>query len=249
MKPTGTATGNPQCTRDALRSKADAYFKAMASGETSSLRLHAAVRYTENGRDTQLGTSVWLRRPSVDFVRHVLDETTCSTVSEAVVSALTARLIVAVRLLYLAGQLLEIEAQTVPDDAALTNIDAIIPKGGDAWLEAVPEAMRMSRETLMRFADTCFNAAIGGGDVPAWAPECRRQQNGIPMEQLGSCDVAPGNMRFEQRRYPVVDETNGIVTAAVLYNNHIGFYLFKMAGDRMRNIEVLGGATGASSGW
>lgn len=246
---TTAPSGDPECTREALRTQADAYFDAMASGETARLRLHASLRYTENGKDTPLGAGLWLRRPRKDFTRHVLDENNCSTLTHGVVSALTARVIVGVRLRYLDGQLLEVEAQTVPDDATVTNIDAIIPMGPDRWLEPVAEDARMSRDMLERFAEQYFNAATGGGTVPPSTSECRRRQNGIPMAQQGSCSVAPGSMRFEQRRFAVIDETTGILTAAVLYDNHLGFYLFKMANDTVLNIEVVGGATVASSGW
>ena len=242
-------SGDRECTRDALRSKADAYFDAMASGQMTALQLHASLRYTENGKDTALGAGLWLRRPRKDFARHVLDETNCSTLTQAVVSALTARIIVGVRLRYLDGQLLEVEAQTVPDDATLTNIDAIIPMGADRWIEPVANDARIPRDELLRLGEQYFNAASGGGAVPASAPECRRRQNGIPMAEMGSCSVAPGTMRFEQRRFAVIDEPNGILTAAVLYDNHLGFYLFKMAGGRMLNIEVVGGATVVNSGW
>jgi hypothetical protein len=192
---------------------------------------------------------LWSRRPRKDFARHVLDESNCSTLTQAVVTALTSRIIVGVRLRYLNGQLLEIEAQAVPDDATLTNIAAIIPMGADRWIEPVAEDMRMTRDQLERFGEQYFNAATGGATVPASTPECRRRQNGIPMAEMGSCSVAPGDMRFEQRRFAVIDETNGILTAAVLYDNHVGFYLFKMAGDRVVDIEVVGGATVVNSGW
>jgi hypothetical protein len=238
-----------ECTREALRSKADAYFDAMASGEMSTLRLHASLRYTENGKDTALGAGLWSRRPRKDFVRHALDEMNCSSLTQAVVSALTARIVVGLRLRYLDGQLLEVEAQAVPDDATLTNIDAIIPMGSDPWIVPVADDARMTRDQLERLGEQYFNAATGGGNVPASAPECRRRQNGIPMAEQGSCSIAPGNMRFEQRRFAVVDEANGILTAAVLYDNHLGFYLFKMAADRVLDIEVVGGATVLNSGW
>jgi hypothetical protein len=246
---TPATNSDPDCGRDALRRKADAYFLAMASGATTSLRPHPSLRYTENGRDTALGAGVWQRRPKTDFVRHVLDEARCSTLSHGVLSALTARIVFGVRLRYQDGQLLEVEAQSVPDDATLTDIAAIIPNGADRWVEAVPEATRMSRAALEAFAEQYFNAANGGGDVPPSAPECTRRQNGIPMSDQGSCRVAPGSMRFEQRRFDVVDETNGILTAAVVYDSHVGFYLFKMAGDIVLNIEVVGGATVLNSGW
>jgi hypothetical protein len=76
-----------------------------------------------------------------------------------------------------------------------------------------------------------------------------RRQNGVPMAMMGSCTIAPGTSRFQQRRFAVVDELAGIATATVLYENHVGFYLSKMASDQIQNIEVIGGATVVDSGW
>jgi hypothetical protein len=56
-------------------------------------------------------------------------------------------------------------------------------------------------------------------------------------------------MRFQERRYPVLDVEAGIITASVIYDNHVGLYLIKMAADTVQSIEVVGGASTASSGW
>jgi hypothetical protein len=238
---------DPECTRDALRIKASAYLDAQTAGDTSSLRLHASVRYTENGQEQQLGGGVWLRAAQVDFARHVLDEVRCSSVTHAVLSSLTGAVVLGVRLLYRAGELLEVEANVVPETLARIDVNAIIPVGNDRFVEPVVEARRMSREQLETYAERYFESAVNG-DVPPSTPECRRLQNGLPLGG-GLCTNAPGSMRFEQRRYPVLDEATGIATAAVLYDGHLGFYLIKMAGDELQDIVVIGGASTQSSGW
>lgn len=228
--------------------KADAYLRAMSMGDPSSLRLHRSVRYTDNGQEQELGTGLWLRSPNVEFARHIMDELRCSSVTHAVLSSLTGDVVFGVRLLYREGQLLEVEAQSVPDTLARINVNMIIPVGDDRFVEPVAEDRRMSREQLEAFAERYFESAASGGDVPPSDPACRRLQNGLPLGD-GLCTTRPGTMRFAQRRYPVADELLGIITAVVLYDGHVGMYLIKMAGDSVQTIEIVGGASTQSSGW
>lgn len=237
------------CSRETLTQRARAYFDALAAGDASSLTLHPSARYTENGREQQLGLGLWLSRPSVEFARTAIDEQRCSTLTEAVLSSLADRPIVAVRLLYLAEQLLEIEAQVVSLSANASDPDAVIPPGFDSWTDPVPEGSRLSRGQLVELAEQYFDAAAGATPVPASAPGCKRRQNGVPMQDNGSCAVAPGSERFKERRYSVVDVTAGIVTSSTVYNNYIGFYLIKVADGRLQNIEVVGGARSSTTGW
>jgi hypothetical protein len=237
-----------ECTRDALRTNANAYLEAMMAGDPSPLRLHASVRYTENGQNQQLGAGVWRRGVEVDFSRHVLDETRCSSITQAVLSSLTGSVVFGVRLLYRDGELLEVEAHVVPETLARIDVDMIVPIGNDRFVEPVVEERRMSREQLEAYAERYFDAAVSGGEVPPSTPDCRRRQNGVPLGN-GMCNVPPGTMRFEQRRYPVLDVEAGVITASVIYDGHLGLYLIKMAGDTVQSIEIVGGATSASSGW
>jgi hypothetical protein len=172
----------------------------------------------------------------------------CSSISQAVLSSLTGAVVFGVRLLYRDGELLEVEAHVVPDTLARIDVNMIIPIGNDRLVEPVVEERRMPREQLEAFAERYFDAAVNGGEVPPSAPDCRRRQNGVPLGD-GMCNRPPGTMRFEQRRYPVLDVEAGIITASVIYDNHLGLYLIKMAADTVQSIEVVGGATTASSGW
>lgn len=248
--PNGPSTGSTApCDRALLRQKADTYLAAMASGEARSLNLHPAVRYTENGRDEMLGGGVWARRANIDFARHVLDEQSCTTVTQAVLSARSARIVFGVRLLYQDGQLLEAEAQVVPDNlTSLIDIESLIPDGNDPWAEPVPEAMRSTRAELLALARLYFDAATSGSDVPRSAPSCMRRQNGAPLGN-GQCNVPPGSMRFQQQRLPAIDETLGVVTAIVLYDDHIGQYMLRVIDGVTQSIEITGGATSSTTGW
>lgn len=237
-----------ECTRARLREKAETFLQSITSGDTTSLRVHAGFRYTENGRDEQLGGGAWQRRGESLFARHVLDDTRCSTLTQAVMSGISGRFAFGVRLRYREGLLLEAEAQVVPELLAATNLDALIPTGDDPWVAEVPEAMRASREELIALAQRYFDSVTDASSLPASAPGCRRLQNGAPLGD-GTCTEPPGTARFQQQRFDLADVPSGIVTATVLYDDHVGFYLIKVADNLMQNIEVVGGATTQATGW
>jgi hypothetical protein len=232
-----------------LRQRADAYLTAMAEGDVASLNKHPSLRYTENGQAQQLGLGVWLGRPKAQFARHVLDEERCGVATLAVLRGNSGRVILGVRLRYLDSQLLEVEAQVVVQNFQFFNPDAIIPVGADPWVQPVPAAMQMSREALNQLLANYFDSASVPALLPPHDPGCRRRQDGVLMAQQGSCGVAPGTHPFEERRYPLVDVTNGIATAIVIYDRYVGMYLFKVSGGVIQNIDIVGGAMSASSGW
>lgn len=237
------------CSREELRMRADAYLQAMAMGNPRLLNSHPDVRYTENGETQALGLGLWLSRPTPEFSRHVLDETRCSSVTEAVLSALSGRTVFGVRLRYMQGQLLEVEAQVVPRNTSYYDPDALIPAVTDPWVEAIPSASRTPQEALMQLAERYFDAAQDESLLPPHAPGCKRRQNGTLLEPAGNCGARPGTERFEQRRYPVIDEVAGIVTAIVMYERFVGMYLFKVRAGVIQNIEVVGGASTSDPGW
>jgi len=237
------------CDREVLRQSADAYLAAMATGDVASLSKHPSLLYTENGQKQQLGLGVWIGRPRAQFVRLVLDEGRCSAAIVAVLRGNSGRTIFGVRLRYLAGQLFEVEAQVVPQNPQFFNPDGIIPTGADPWVEPVPAGMRMSRDGLNKLLADYFDSSTEASLLPPSAPSCRRRQNGVLMPQQGSCRVPPGSHPFEEKRYPLVDETNGIATAIVIYDRYLGMYLFKVSGNEIQMIDIVGGAQSQNSGW
>lgn len=236
------------CDRDTLRALADSYFQALGTGDTSALTLHPNARYTENGRPVVLGLGLWLERPETQFVRHVLDESQCSTLSEGVVGPVLSRFVVGVRLRHEAGQLMDIEAQIVTPNINYYNPDGVVVTGIDSWIQPVPASERMDRDALVRLAEQYFDSTQDRSLIPAHDPACKRRQNGTLTDFNGSC-ASPGTAPYEQRRFPATDELAGIVTGVVRYENFIGMYLFKAQGNVVQNIEVIGGAAAATTGW
>ena len=179
----------------------------------------------------------------------MLDESRCSSVTEAVLNSLQGRIVFGVRLRYAQAQLLEIEAQVVVRNLAYYEPDGVIADGSDPWVESIPDTSRKPQDVLMQLADRYFDAAADESLLPPHSPACKRRQNGALMTDDGNCGVRPGLERFEQRRYPVIDEEAGVVTAIVMYQSFIGMYLFKIDNGTVQNIEVVGGASTSSPGW
>jgi hypothetical protein len=153
------------------------------------------------------------------------------------------------RLRYVDDQLLEVEAQIARVGALYYDPDQIIPSGPDTWLEPLSIGPRSSTQELTRVAMNYFDSAVDASLLPAHAPSCERRQNGMLMPNQGNCGMPPGTQRFEQQRYPLADETTGVVAAIVKYGDLIGMYLIKIQAGTIQDIEVVGGATSATTGW
>ena len=253
-QPQGPATRpntavSKSCSRDTLQKRAAAYLQALSTGDLKPLNLHPQVRYTENGQTQMLGLGLWLSRPKSEFSRHVLDELRCSASTVAVLNDGLSRTILGVRLRYVEEQLLEVEAQVVYRNLNYYDPDAVIPMGADPWIVPVPDNARMTREALVTLAERYFDSTSDPSMLPAHAPGCKRTQNGALLGREGSCAVPAGNDRFEQRRFPVIDEVTGVVVAIVYYRNFVGMCLFKAQDDTLQNMEVIGGATAQGTGW
>jgi hypothetical protein len=246
-----TAATNPAdpCSRDELERRARAYFDAMASGDIAALELHPALRYTENGQEQQLGLGLWLNRPTVAFSRHVLDAQRCSSMTEAVLDQNLGQVIFGVRLRYVDGQLIDVEAQVVPQNPTYYNPEGIAPDGPDPWSMPVPPAMRMSEMALIQLASDYFDSIADPMRLPRSAADCVVRQNGVEVGKAGSCSVAPEGDRFEQVRFPVVDETLGVVSAIVQHRGTVGMLLFRAENGLLYNVEVIGGAYSQTTGW
>jgi hypothetical protein len=249
---TGVTTSAPEaaCNREFLQQRAQMYFDAMAAGSRDMLPLHRSLRYTENGAEEVLGLGVWLRQPKALFARHVLDESRCSSLSEAVLLTGSAqKLVFGVRLRYVNDVLLEVEAHVVTPNPNYFEPDAIIVNGPDPWLAPVRANRRMTAAELQRVAERFFASVADPTQLPPSTPDCQLRQNGLATPRNGSCKGLLGNERFEQLRYPVIDTTFGVATAVVRRRQFIAIFMFKVSEGTIQDIETIGGASSATTGW
>jgi len=241
-------TGEP-CSREQLADGADGFLAALASRDLSRLALHPRVRYTENGAEQALGLGLWLGAPRTEFARHALDVSACSSATEAVVRDVSGRIVLGLRLRYVDAQLLEVEAHVVPRNDQYYAPEQIIPRGDDPWMQPIPSEERSSGQELARVAMDYFDSTADVRLLPPSAATCERRQNGELMPDNGSCRIPPGNRRFQQQRFEVIDETTGVVMAVTKYESFIGMYWLKVQSGTILDIEVIGGANSASTGW
>jgi hypothetical protein len=244
--PTTPSTGSAGCSRDELRAAADAFLVALFNGDAQSLGLDPNFRYTENSEVLPVDGGLWRSRPSSEYARHFLDSQQCSSLTVAVLNENARRIVFGARLLHRNERLLEVETMVIQPAARLYRPEGIIPMGVDRWIEPVEMSMRMSRAELMSFAERYFDSTFEPSLLPPHTADCTCLQNGAPAGL--TCGDTPGNERYQQLRFPVVDETAGIVTA-IAWNNVLSMYIFKAQADAMQNIEAIGGPYTENSGW
>lgn len=237
------------CTRQALLDRAQGFLAAMASSNPLALTLHPNVRFTENGQERLVGLGLWLDGARPEFARHIVEERSCSTATEAVLRTRASRIVFGARLRYVNDQLLEIETQFVRSDGDVRYFapDQIIPESTDPWTVPLESSDQRTAQELLTIAMRYFDSSSDASLLPQSAEGCRRRLNGALLD-LG-CGVPPGNRRFDQARFPVVDETTGIITAVVAYQGAIYMYLIKQRAGKLENIEAIGGAQSQSTGW
>jgi hypothetical protein len=74
------------CSRELLQGTLDAYFKALAAHDSSTLPLASSVKFTENGKALELGKDgLWKTAGMVKYSQSALDTETCNSASHAVV--------------------------------------------------------------------------------------------------------------------------------------------------------------------
>jgi hypothetical protein len=107
----------------------------------------------------------------------------------------------------------------------------------------------MTAAELQRVAERFFASVADPTQLPPSTPGCQLRQNGHTTPRNGSCMGLLGNERFEQLRYPVVDTTLGVAIAVVRRRQFIAIFMFKVSEGTIQNIEIIGGASSATTGW
>jgi hypothetical protein len=257
-----------RCDRECLAGLVDRYLDALVAREPSRLPLAPAVRFTENGQRLELGDGLWhtvtgkgvyrLDIADVEAGQAVL----MGTIREAGVPA-----ILVLRMGIIEQRIREIETLVIRNQSAAESLDRIgAPRR--AWLTAVPEAERHSRDELARIANLYFSGIElnDGKGVYPFQETCARLENGSvtagdPSLVLGRAGAGtPGRAtsscrqqfesgmfhyvtRIRDRRFVAVDRERGIAFAFAFFDN--------AAGDA-RNVTLRDGrqvAAGATVPW
>lgn len=235
------------CDRGCLSGLLDRYLDTLVAREPSRLPLAPTVTFTENGQRLELGDGLWhtatgrggyrLDIADVEAGQAVL----MGTIREAGVPA-----ILVVRLGTAERRIRDIETLVIRNQSAAENLDRIgAPRR--AWLAAVPEQERQSRDELVRIANMYFSGIElnDGRGVYPFQATCARLENGSvtagdPASVLGpgaagtptrppsSCreqfesGVFHYVTRIRDRRFVAVDRERGIAFAFAFFDNAAG---------------------------
>jgi hypothetical protein len=223
--------------RSELRAAVDRYLEALAMRAPRALAVASGFRLTENGQTLELGDGLWGTANALGRYRHyVLDTGSGQAGFLGVVRENDRPVILALRLKLARDGLAEAEM-------IVSREDILFYRGGAQALEAMgaPDPLwdepvgaheRASRAELADIANGYFSALErnDGTRLPAFAPGCRRLDNGVaatgnpafdkpgepPFYALGPGEqLKLGYFNFvtavRDRRIPVIDEELGVL--------------------------------------
>lgn len=302
--PGGVPLPQHACQRACLERYVDRYLQAMTDGVVSDDLFARDVRFTENGIELPLGNEgLWattvargnyrfyvpdVETQQVAFLGTVMEQASTSAAGpprepEAVGISLRLRI-------NAEGKISEVEQIAARPERGLGANPAAssspFPATGAAveamgaphpiYLEAVPEAERMSRADLVAVGNAYFEAIQrneGKGHYP-FTDDCLRYENGMivvgPPGTIGMRGQPVQGCReqletslfgvvttIRDRRFVAVDRERGIVFAFAFFDHRpinwawqLG-ELFKIENNQIRRIEAIfiRGPYGVCSGW
>jgi hypothetical protein len=235
----------PLLDREHLESLADDYLEALCKRDPSLLTTSPSVRYTENCQTLAMGKGLWATAtPGVSYRNYVADPDSGQIGLFAVVRENDSPAVLAARLRVQDQRVSEIEALVARWGNPLWEPESL--KTPDpVFSRALPDSAHMSREQLVKVADSYFDAIEqDNGDIVPVHPDCYRLENGVrttsnpDRPRIGRLDIKAGLSsgfysyitEIRDRRYPVVDEERG---------NVLGIVFFEHPGT-VRSVEVEG---------
>jgi hypothetical protein len=245
--------GEMDCERACLDGLIDTYLKAAVAHDPSALPVTRDFRHTENGVELPLTKGFWQLATSIGpYKMTFADPVRGEVVLLATMKENDIEGLVSVRLKVVNKAVRESEMIVVRASAHAAELNA---KGVDPmWVQALPVNQRVSRNTLIQYADRYFDAIEQDSSAGiTFANDCFRLENGLqttsnPTYRSVSItsDFQPYGLnckdnidsrffdfvsRINDRRYPIIDEERGVV---------VGVAMFVHDGDK-KVIETTGG--------
>ena len=256
----GSGGGAPAgCTRELLKSTVEAYFKALAAHDPSTLPVADDVKFTEDGATLELGEKgLWKSAGPVKHTHSALDTQECQSATQAVIPDDGEDIPMALRLKLVSGKITEIETIVVhPGDYKVSgsnfnsNTEAMIESASTVmWEEPVLAEQRATREELTSWMDKYFRVFPRG--VCNVTSDCRRLENGGGNFDCGagaSCAMgAPTGTPELDPRLILADVETGVGVGFTMFMENADMHMFKMYGDQVHGVQAVLGRAG-SSGW
>jgi hypothetical protein len=252
-----SATGKGgACDRACLEALVDQYLDAMTAHDPKLAPLAKNVKFTEDGQKLVIPDGLWNSMVGKGTYRLFVDDPQAGSVAfmgtikeEGRTAGEPIGSVIALRLKVVNRQITEAEALVVrnPDTAARLEK---LGTPNHLFLEAVPEALRMSRADLVKTANMYFSGMQqndGKGNYP-FTDDCNRIENGMqttnaPLKD-GQTKPDPATAtnysaawgckeqfqsgllhfvtRIRDRRYVAVDQERGLVFSFAFFDHSAG---------------------------
>jgi hypothetical protein len=222
------------CDRACLNRIADTYLDAMLKKDVSRLPLAKDVKFTENGVQLKVGDGLWNTiNGKRNYNLRVADPSQGQVALVEVITEHDTPGILAARLKVKDGRITEIETvlSRKIDTSPFPATDGL-EKSSPLWAQAVPAAKRVRRERMISVADGYFDTLQqnDGHLFTDFTNDCDRVENGLKttnnatipnydIAKMGCADQFKLGQyvyddRLRDRRFPLVDEEQGVVLAA-----------------------------------
>jgi hypothetical protein len=239
------------CVRGGLQRAVDLYIEAQTKGDTSGLPLAAGLGYVENMAPTAIADGLINTPLKIDHHRSLLDEATCQTFTEVIVTDAEKPYILGARLRVNHDKIAEIEILWTTTGYWLFNADNYLKYSSTEDWSPIPAEERASRGTLVAAANAYLDAFLEGKiDQVPWGFPCVRVEGGMYTGKGSpddSCEVGvPSGVNIANRRF-VVDEVLGSVVAFCTFgaggpNGGSGApdtHLFRVENGKLRYVHTL----------
>ena len=252
-----SATGKGgACDRACLEALVDQYLDAMTAHDPKLAPLAKNVKFTEDGQKLVIPDGLWNSMVGKGTYRLFVDDPQAGSVAfmgtikeEGRTAGEPIGSVIALRLKVVNRQITEAEALVVRNPDTADRLDKI-GTPNHLFLEAIPEAQRMSRADLVKTANMYFSGMQqndGKGNYP-FTDDCNRIENGMqttnaPLKD-GQTKPDPATAtnysaawgckeqfqsgllhfvtRIRDRRYVAVDQERGLVFSFAFFDHSAG---------------------------
>jgi hypothetical protein len=247
------AAGSAQvsCVRGGLQRAVDLYLDAQAKGDVSGLPLAMGLGYVENMAPVAIADGLISTPLKIDHHRSLLDESTCQTFTEVIVTDPTKPYVLGTRLRVNHDKIAEIEIVWTTTGYWLFNADAYLKYSSSEDWGPIPADERDSRGTLVAAANAYLDAFLEGKiDLVPWGFPCVRVEGGAYTGRgtpTDSCEAGvPSGVNIANRRF-VVDEVLGSVVVYCTFgaggptggSGAPDTHLFRVENGKLRYVHTL----------
>jgi hypothetical protein len=252
------------CARKELKAVAEAYMAALEARNPEKPALAENARFTENGKELNIGEGLWQTAGKILLKRTVIDAEQCGTHTQAVIEESGRPIIFGARLkLTEAGRITEIETYVAREKEFAFSAAGLLKTKNQKWERVIPSKQRTPREAMIRAADDYFLMFSEEPKVEvSFTRPCDRWENGTlttvktstvsVIESAPEHDCSPKGLitpRHGVRRF-MVDEEAGVVVAYVRFSSLLpDFHMFRMRNGKIDLIQAVIGANAGPYNW